>query len=53
MSTVSNLAIAFAMTCDQQGLTYEAGLEAAERLCDEISAAAESRDFAPRETDNA
>jgi ribosomal protein S7 len=40
---VNELAIAFAMQCDMSGLTYEQGLEAAERLADEIMAAAEDR----------
>lgn len=47
-----DLAIAFAMRCDEQGLTYEAGIEAAELLADELEEAAIDRlAFAPREPD--
>jgi hypothetical protein len=37
------LVIAFAMLCDEQGLTYEGGLRAAEDLADELLRAAEDR----------
>jgi hypothetical protein len=40
---MDDLAIAFAMRCDDNGLTYEAGVEAADRLTDEILQAAEDR----------
>jgi hypothetical protein len=47
---MDDLTVAFAMHCDQQSLTYEAGIRAAERLADELYAAAEDRaSFAPRE----
>jgi hypothetical protein len=47
---MDDLAIAFAMRCDEQGLTYEAGVRAAADLVDEIEQAAEDREsFAPRE----
>lgn len=47
---MDDLAIAFAMRCDQQVLTYEAGVRAAEELAEEIARAAEDRaSFAPRE----
>jgi hypothetical protein len=40
---MDDLVIAFVMRCDEQGLDYEAGLAAAERLVSEIEAAAEDR----------
>lgn len=51
---MDDLAVAFAMRCDQQDLTYEAGLRAAEQLIDELREAAEDRHASarhePRET---
>ena len=47
---MDDLAIAFAMRCDEQGLTYEAGVRAAEDLMTEIEQVAEDRAaVAPRE----
>lgn len=43
MSTVDDLVIAFAMRCDDQGMTYEAGVRAAEELADALAYAAEDR----------
>ena len=40
---MDDLTIAFAMRCDEQGLTYEQGLRAAVILADELEAAAEDR----------
>lgn len=40
---MDDLAIAFAMRCDQQDLTYEAGLRAAQDLSEELTTAAEDR----------
>lgn len=44
---MDDLAIAFAMRCDDQALTYEQGVEAAEKLAEEIAEAAEDRQFNP------
>lgn len=50
---MDDLAVAFAMRCDEQGLSYEAGLRLAEEISDELIAAAEDRiAFAPREEDD-
>ena len=44
------LAIAFAMRCDEQGLTYEAGVRVAKTLAEEIESVAEDRQgIAPSE----
>jgi hypothetical protein len=40
---MDDLVIAFVMRCDEQAMTYEQGLDAAERLAGEIEAAAEDR----------
>lgn len=40
---MDELVIAFAMRCDQQGLTYEQGLRAAEDLAEQLQEAAEDR----------
>ena len=40
---MDDLAIAFAMRCDAEGLTHDEGVEAAERLADEILGVAEER----------
>lgn len=51
---MDELAVAFAMRCDVQGLTYEAGLRAARELADEVEEAAEDRrGIAPMEDDDA
>lgn len=47
---MDDLAIAFAMRCDERGLTYEAGIRAARDLAAELEQAAEDRLlFASRE----
>jgi len=38
--------VAFAIYCDENGLTKEEGVELAERLADSLMAAAEGRDYA-------
>jgi hypothetical protein len=49
---MDDLTIAFAMRCDERGLTYEAGVRAAEDLADELASAAEDRAaFARRESE--
>lgn len=40
---MDDLTIAFAMRCDDQGLSYEEGIEAAARLAEEIEFAAADR----------
>lgn len=40
---MDDLAVAFAMRCDEQGLSREQGIEAAERLAQEIEDVAEDR----------
>lgn len=40
---LDDLTVAFAMRCDDRGLTYEQGVEAAEALAEEIVEAAEDR----------
>jgi len=40
---MDELAIAFAIRCDEAGLTLEEGILAAENLCDEIWTVAEDR----------
>lgn len=40
---VDDLVIAFAMRCDEQGLTYEQGVEAAEELAARLEEVAEER----------
>lgn len=45
---MDDLVIAFAMRCDEQGLSYEAGLELAEQIAEELNDAAESRTYADR-----
>jgi hypothetical protein len=50
---MDELAVAFAMRCDEQGLTYEAGLRAFEALSADLEQAAEDRAaVASREEDN-
>lgn len=44
MST-DDLAIAFAMRCDDQKLSHDAGVEAAEKLADEIMETADDRPY--------
>ncbi len=47
---MDDLAVAFVMRIDGDGLTFEAGQRAAEELAEEILRAAEDRDlYAPRE----
>lgn len=43
---MDDLAIAFAMHCDDNNLDYEQGLQAAENLADELFMAAEGREYA-------
>lgn len=51
---MDDLAVAFAMRCDEQGLTFEAGIRAALDLAADLEQAAEDRvSFAPREDDDA
>lgn len=51
---MDDLVIAFAMRCDEKGLTFEQGVRAAADLADELESAAEDRkSYAPRETPNA
>lgn len=40
---MNELAVAFVMNCDTEGLTYEQGIARAEQLADEIVMAAEGR----------
>lgn len=40
---MDDLTVAFAMRCDELVLTYEAGVEYAQRLADELEQAAEDR----------
>lgn len=40
---MDDLAVAFAMRCDQEGMSHEEGLEAAEALNEEIMLVAEDR----------
>lgn len=40
---IDDLAIAFAMRCDDQKLSHEEGVKAAEKLADEIAEVAEDR----------
>lgn len=47
---MDDLAVAFAMRCDTQGLTYEQGVEAARELADDLEFAAEERKFNPAVT---
>jgi ribosomal protein S7 len=48
---MDDLAVAFVMRCDGDGLTYEEGMGMAEALCDEIMMAAEDRYYAVHEDD--
>ena len=41
--SLDDLAIAFAMRCDERALTYEAGLRAADELADELAQVAQDR----------
>jgi hypothetical protein len=51
---MDDLAVAFAMRCDEQGLTYEAGIQAALDLAADLEQVAEDRiTFARREEQNA
>jgi len=42
---MDDLAIAFAMRCDTQGLSHDEGVAAAEKLADEIMEAADDRPY--------
>lgn len=46
---MDDLAIAFAMRCDERGLTFEQGVKAAAELAEQIETVAEDRDYASRE----
>jgi hypothetical protein len=46
---MNDLAIAFVMGLDKRGVSFERGIEEAEKLAEEILGAAEDRDNAPRD----
>jgi hypothetical protein len=46
---MDDLAIAFAMRCDDQKVSHDAGMKAAERLADEIMKVADDRLYGKEE----